>query len=108
MDACLVKALKCFFSLPVYVQSLWLESGREKVAIPAQLTLSLSFSLSFFVFLIPRTSRRLSIGVFSPFILCDLVAPGSPSLPLLATLPSPLLPWEYHDPTPYLVPFFQV
>lgn len=50
---------------------------------------------SLFVFLplllcvsvIPRTSRRLSIGVFSPFILCNLVASGSPSLPLLAILP---------------------
>lgn len=40
-----------------------------------------------FVFVIPRTSRRLSIGVFSPFILCNLVASASPSLPLLVILP---------------------
>lgn len=88
-----------------------------------QLTLSFSF--------IPRTSRRLSIGVFPLYPLYPLVF-GSPFPPLLRLpffLPLPFLPpsfpgvkflllrpctsspfsfcslfWEYHVPTPYLVP----
>lgn len=119
-----IEGLVCAFSLTVQVQFfLWLESDGEKGTIPVQLTLCFFLPLPLFV--IPRTSRRLSIGVFSPFILCDPMASGSPSLhlldiPLLSFLPQdlsfclldPLLPlsfcsflWEYHGPTPCPVPF---
>lgn len=95
-----------------------------------QLTLSLSlFPSPSFCFCYSQDIKETFNRCVATLFLCDPVASGSPSLPLLdipllsflpqdpsfCLLDPPFLPlsfcsslWEYHGPTPCPVPFLQV